>query len=269
VTNDISTLEMVISQGVVEIATNLLLVTLILVVLFVLDWRLALVMSVLLPILVVSVWKLASAQRMGFREQRAWLSRINAYLAENITGMNVIQLFNRQEENLRRFDERNAGLLRANMRVVALYAIFEPVVVIFNAVTVAVILWYGGGQAVRDAISLGTLVAFLQYMQRFYLLLADPRAGRPLQHTATGDGVVGTGLRRARRTSRNYRCRRAAPPRPRAGQDRIPQCLVRVRRRQLGPARRIVRRRARREGRDRGGDGRRQVHHHEPALPLL
>lgn len=167
-TNDIGTLEMVISQGVVEIATNLLLVSMILVVLFLLDWWLALVMSALVPFLIVTVVKLASAQRIGFREQRAWLSRINAYLAENITGMHVIQLFNRQEENLRRFDDRNVGLLNANLRVVAIFAIFEPVVVLFNAITVATILWYGGGQAVQGALSIGTLVAFLQYMQRFY-----------------------------------------------------------------------------------------------------
>jgi ATP-binding cassette, subfamily B, multidrug efflux pump len=167
-TNDISTLEMVISQGVVEISANLLLVAFILIVLFVLDWRLALVLSMLVPVLIVTVWKLASAQRIGFREQRTWLSRINAYLAENITGMSVIQLFNRQDENLHRFDGRNRGLLRANLRVLGIYSVFEPVVVLFNAVTIAVILWYGGGRAVQGALTLGTLVAFLQYMQRFY-----------------------------------------------------------------------------------------------------
>lgn len=168
VTNDVSTLEMVVSHGVVEIVANLLLVSVIVVVLFLLDWRLALAMCVMLPALILVVKVLADRQRIGFREQRVWLARINAYLNENISGMAVVQLFNRQPENLRRFDGRNRGLLDANLRVVALYALFEPTVVLFNAVTVGVILWYGGGMVVQEALSLGTLVAFIQYMQRFY-----------------------------------------------------------------------------------------------------
>ena len=168
VTNDIATLESAISQGVVEIITNLLLVSVIVVVLFLLDWRLALAVYLLLPVLVYTVFRMAASQRAGFREQRAWLSRINAYLNENITGMAVIQLFNRQSENLRRFDQRNQGLLNANLRVVATFALFEPTVVLFNAATIALIIWYGGGRVVQDALTLGTLVAFMQYVQRFF-----------------------------------------------------------------------------------------------------
>jgi ATP-binding cassette subfamily B protein len=168
VTNDVSTLGTVISQGVVEIATNLLLVAVIMVVLLLLDWRLALAMYVLLPILILTVLRIASSQRVGFRAQRTWLARLNAYLNEILSGIVVVQLFNRERESARRFDERNRSLLDANMRVVKTFAIFEPTVVLFNAVTVAVIIWYGGGQVVQGAVTLGTLVAFLQYMQRFY-----------------------------------------------------------------------------------------------------
>lgn len=168
VTSDVATLGTVISQGVVDIATNLLLVSVIVVVLLFLDWQLALAMYLLLPLLIFAVVRLASSQRRGFRMQRAWISRINAYLNENISGIVVVQLFNRQRENLRRFDQRNRGLLGANLAVVATYAIFEPTVVLFNALTVAVLIWYGGGRVVQDALTLGTLVAFLQYMQRFY-----------------------------------------------------------------------------------------------------
>ena len=168
VTNDVGTLEMVVSQGIVEIAANLLLVSVVAVILVFLDWRLALTMFVLMPILIYAVRKLAAKQRDGFRDQRVWLSRINAYLNENISGMVVIQLFNRQRENLRRFDDRNLGLLGANLRVVATYSVFEPTVVLFNAVAVSTILWYGGGRVVQDTLTLGTLVAFIQYMQRFY-----------------------------------------------------------------------------------------------------
>jgi ATP-binding cassette subfamily B multidrug efflux pump len=172
-TNDIATLEMVISQGVVAIVTNLLMLLAIIVVLLVLDWKLALLMYALIPFLVAAVQYFAWTQRDGYREQRAWLARINAYLNENITGMAVIQLFNRQRENLRRFDQRNRGLLDANLKVLAWYAIFEPTVVIFGAVTTALILWYGGGRVVQGTLTLGTLVAFIQYMQRFYWPIRD------------------------------------------------------------------------------------------------
>lgn len=172
-TNDISTLEQVISQGVVQILASLLTVVAIMVVMLVIDWKLALLMYLFLPPLIWAVKYFAWTQREGYREQRAWLARINAYLNENIQGMAVVQLFNRQDQNLRHFDDRNKGLLRANIRVLNWYAIFEPTVVIFGAVTTAAILWYGGGRVLDDALTIGTLVAFTQYMQRFYWPLRD------------------------------------------------------------------------------------------------
>jgi ABC-type multidrug transport system fused ATPase/permease subunit len=87
--------------------------------------------------------------------------------------MAVIQLFNRQRENLKRFDSRNRGLLGANLKVLAWYAIFEPTVVIFGAASTALILWYGGGRAVQGTMTLGTLFAFMQYTQRFYWPIRD------------------------------------------------------------------------------------------------
>src|SRR6185503_3241514 len=96
VTNDISTLEQVISQGVVETLTNIITLFVIAGVLFYLDWKLALIMMLLIPGLVWIVRYFSFAQREAFREQRAWLSRINAYLNEMVTGMTVVQLFNLQ-----------------------------------------------------------------------------------------------------------------------------------------------------------------------------
>lgn len=172
-TNDIATLEQVISQGVVQILANLLTVVAIMMVMLWLDWKLALLMYASLPPLILAVRHFAFTQRDGYREQRAWLARINADLNENLSGMAVVQLFNRQGENLRRFDRRNRGLLRANQKVLWWYAIFEPTVVIFGAVTMAAILWYGGARAVDDSLTIGTLVAFAQYMQRFYWPIRD------------------------------------------------------------------------------------------------
>ena len=172
-TNDVATLEQLISQGVVQILANLLTVVAVTVAMLILDWKLALVLLVFLPPLIWAVRWFAFAQRDGYREQRAWLSRINADLNENVTGMAVVQLFNREEENLRRFDRRNQGLLRSNLTVLRWYAIFEPTVVIFSAVTTAAILLYGGDRVLSGALSIGTLVAFTQFMQRFYWPIRD------------------------------------------------------------------------------------------------
>lgn len=173
VTNDIGVIEQVLTQGVVQILTNLLMVLVFLGVLLVLDWRLALVMYVFMPPLIYAVRAFAITQREAFTQQRVWLARLNAYLNELITGVAVLQLFNRRRESMRRFDERNEGLLGANLRSIFWYAVFEPTVVAFGALTTAAILWYGGGRVVQDALTLGTLVAFLQYMQRFYWPLRE------------------------------------------------------------------------------------------------
>ena len=172
-TNDVSTLEQVISQGVVETLTSLLMLFAIIIVLFVLDWRLALFMVAVLPALILAVRFVAFSQREQFRRQRLWLSRINAYLNENITGMTVVQLFNRQKQNLGRFDDLNRGLLRTNILITVFYALSEPTVVLFNALTTGIIIWYGGGRVLHETLTLGTMVAFLQYMQRFYWPIRD------------------------------------------------------------------------------------------------
>ena len=172
-TNDISTLEMVLSQGVAETITGVFMLVAIVVALFILDWQLALLMLLVVVPLFFVVRHIAFAQRDGFRQQRAWLAVINAYLNENITGMSVVQLFNRQKRNLSHFDQRNQGLLRANLIVTFYFAIFEPVVVLFTAITTGLIVYYGGGRVIDDALTLGTMVAFLQYMQRFYWPIRD------------------------------------------------------------------------------------------------
>jgi ATP-binding cassette subfamily B multidrug efflux pump len=167
-TNDVSTIEEVMQRGVVEMVYNAVLIIVMVTALFILDWQLALIMMVTVPPLVYAVRNFALNLRDSFRRQRAWLARLNAFLNENITGMAVVQLFNRQDRNLKRFDERNLGFRKAALKATVYFAAFEPTVVLFNAVTTAAILWYGGGRVVEGALTLGTLVAFLQLMQFFF-----------------------------------------------------------------------------------------------------
>jgi len=173
VTNDIATIEQAISVGVVTILTNLVMLSAVVVAMLVLDWRLALLMYAFLPPLIWATQYFAAKQRDLFREQRMWLARINGFLNETITGVSVVQLFNRERESARRFDGQNKAFLSANLRFVFWYAVFEPTVVLFAAGTTAALLWYGGVRVLDTSLSLGTLVAFTQFMTFFYWPLRE------------------------------------------------------------------------------------------------
>ena len=172
-TGDIQQIEMVVSQGVVQILSNLLVASAMVAAMYIIYWQLAAVLTLFLIPLILIIRRFAQAQREAFRDQRIWMARIGAYLNEIITGVSVIQLFNRQKKNLQLFDERNQGALHSNMRVLFWFAAFEPVVIIFTAITTASIIWCGGGEIVRGAITLGILVQFLGYMNRFFWPVRD------------------------------------------------------------------------------------------------
>jgi ATP-binding cassette subfamily B multidrug efflux pump len=173
VTNDIATIEQAVSTGVVTIIANFVMLSTVVVAMLVIDWRLALLMYAFLPPLLWATSYFAAKQRDLFREQRMWLARINASLNETISGVSVVQLFNRERESARRFDAKNKAFLSANLRFVFWYAVFEPTVVLFAAGTTAVILWYGGIRVLDDSLTLGTLVAFTQFMWFFYWPLRE------------------------------------------------------------------------------------------------
>lgn len=191
--NDINQLEQMISQGVVQMLTNLLMVGGIIVVLFILHWQLALIMYAFLIPLVYLIRRFANQQRSAFRDERIWIARLNAYLNELITGVAIVQLFNRQRRNLEHFDERNQGVLAANMRIIFWYAVFEPTVVMFGAITTGVILWYGGVQVIDEAVTIGTLIAFINYMQRFFWPIRDLSERYTLLQAAmaSGERIIG------------------------------------------------------------------------------
>ena len=142
-------------------------------VLFWLDWRLALVTFCILPLLAaLTLWfKVRARQR--YREVRLKLAAINSFLQEQITGMSVVQLFNQEERTFDRFSQVNDEHRAANVATIFYYAVYYPAIELVTALGAALILWYGGGQVLRGAVSVGALVAFLQYAQRFYRPLSD------------------------------------------------------------------------------------------------
>jgi ATP-binding cassette subfamily B protein len=142
-------------------------------VLFWMDWRLALVTFAVLPLLLALTFWFKTGARRAFREVRVKIARINAFLQEHLSGMTVVQLFAGEEAALRSFQRVNRDHRDANVRAILYYAVYFPAVELLTALGVALILWYGGGQVIKGAVSVGALVAFLQYSQRFYQPLAD------------------------------------------------------------------------------------------------
>src|SRR6202035_2128531 len=111
--------------------------------------------------------------RDSFREVRVRIARINAFLQEHLTGMPVVQLFNREALAYEEFVAINDAHRDANVRSIFYYAVFFPGVELITALGVGLLLWYGGGKVIQGAISVGALIAFLQYAQRFYQPLSD------------------------------------------------------------------------------------------------
>jgi ATP-binding cassette, subfamily B, multidrug efflux pump len=173
VTSDVDVLNDLFASGVVAVAGDLVMLTGILAVLVTLDWRLALITFAVLPlVLIVTQW-FRTHVRETYRKVRTWVARINAFLQENITGMATVQLFRRERVNFERFEAINRSHRDANVESLFYYAVFYPAIELVSALAAASIIWFGGGWMQGGTLTLGTLVAFLQYAQRFFRPISD------------------------------------------------------------------------------------------------
>lgn len=172
-TSDVEVLGEMFASGIITIVGDILLLIGIISVMLWMNLKLSLVTFSILPLLFYIAWVFRRRMRQSFREVRARLGRLNAFLAEAIAGMSIIQVFNRQKDEERRFDELNTSYRDANTPVIfwdaSLYAIVEAL----SSVAVALIIWYGGGEILREALSFGVLVAFIQYIEKFFTPVRD------------------------------------------------------------------------------------------------
>jgi ATP-binding cassette subfamily B protein len=173
VTTDVDALNEMFTAGFVAIFGDIFVLAGIVGVLFWMNWRMALVLFSITPfIIVVSMWFRRGA-RVTYRQVRARIAAINAFLQEHISGMATVQLFNREAQESAKFEDLNAKHRDANMDSIYYYAIFYPVIELIQSVGVALIVWYGGGQVIRGTLSIGELIAFFSYAQRFYEPISD------------------------------------------------------------------------------------------------
>ena len=172
-TNDVEALNEFFTEGVVSVFMDIF--TLIAIVGFMahMDIKLTLVSCLVVPVLFVTTFYLQGLAMSAYRELRTRLARLNSFLQENISGMEVVQLFNRQTQNARDFDGEHIPYRKAEDREIHFYAIFFPLSEFIGTVGMALIVWYGSLSVLDASIELGVLVAFLQYIRRFFRPIMD------------------------------------------------------------------------------------------------
>lgn len=173
VTTDVDVLNELFTAGVVSVFGDMFTLIGITAVLLWLDWRLALVAFSALPLIALLAQWFRTNVRESYRTVRVWIARINAFLQERITGMTTVHLYRREAADFVAFDEIDRQHRDANVRSIFYYAVFYPAIELVSALAAALILWVGGGWAIEGSLTLGTLVAFLMYSQRFYRPISD------------------------------------------------------------------------------------------------
>ena len=168
VMGDVSVLNDLFTSGVVEVFGDFFSILSIMVVMFVMNWKLALVTYTVIPLIFIATLIFQIKVRKVYREGRRQLARVNAFLEENLVGMTTVQTFCQEKRSFEKFNERNESYLDTNLRSVLYYSMFFPIVEVTGAVATALIVWYGGGEIIQNAMTIGSLVAFIQYASRFF-----------------------------------------------------------------------------------------------------
>ena len=173
VTTDVDVLNDLFTSGVVSVFGDVFTLMGIMAVLLWMDWRLAIVAFSVLPIIVLITQWFRRHVRNSYRKVRTRIAQINAFLQERITGMATVQLFTREKKDYALFEKIDGSHRDANLESIFYYAVFYPAIELVSALAASLILWYGGGLVIRDALTLGSLVAFFQYSQRFFRPISD------------------------------------------------------------------------------------------------
>lgn len=173
VTTDVQALNEMLSSGIVTFFGDIFMIIGVMIVMISLDWKLSLVTFSVLILLAIATFIFRKKVRISFKIIRAKISNMNAYIHEAITGINTVKIFSREKLNDEEFDGLNREYTSEYLRTIFYYSVFFPVVGLISAIAIALIIWYGGGQVIRNLITLGTLVAFIQYIDKFFHPLSD------------------------------------------------------------------------------------------------
>ena len=166
--SDLETIADIFSEGLISIFGDLLQLIVIIGVMFYLDWRLALISLSTIPILLIATRIFQQGIRSAFREVRTQVAALNTFVQEHITGMNIVQIFNREDEEMKRFVAINRKHMKAHIKSVWYYSIFFPVVELLTAVSIGLLVWWGSGGVLKDEVSLGNVIAFIMFINMLF-----------------------------------------------------------------------------------------------------
>lgn len=166
--SDLETIANIFSEGLIQIIGDLLQLVVILGVMFYTDWRLTLIILVPMPLMLWATYIFKEAMKSAFQDVRLWVSNLNTFLQEHISGMAVIQYFAREEQEMKKFDTINKEHRNAHVRANWYFSIFFPVLEIIIAIATGLLVWYGSKQVLADVISPGVVVAFLMYINMIF-----------------------------------------------------------------------------------------------------
>lgn len=166
--SDIETLADVFSEGVAAIFADLLQLVFILAFMFYTDWRLTFVSLSMLPFLILTTYIFKESVKKSFNEVRTAVAALNTFVQEHITGMAIVQIFNSEKREYEKFEKINKEHLNANMRSVWHYSVYFPIAEVISAIGIGLLVWYGAHDVLKDKVTLGTLVAFIMYINMFF-----------------------------------------------------------------------------------------------------
>lgn len=167
-TSDVEALNDVFSAGIITMLGDLLRLGFISYFMFSLHWQLAVVTLLVMPLMIYATFLFRRKVRAAYRETRKQISRLNAFLQEHVSGIQVVQLFNRERKEMRKFQGINDDHRQAHIQTILYFALFWPTVNILSSLALGLVIWIGGVQGMEGGISLGVLVAFIQYVRQFF-----------------------------------------------------------------------------------------------------
>jgi ATP-binding cassette subfamily B protein len=173
VTNDVESLNELFSSGIIMVFSDVFIILWILGFMFYLDIKLSLVTLSVLPILVYGTFLFRKKVRETYRDVRLYLAKLNSYMQEHVTGINVVHIFRKEKDELKKFSTINDEYRQANIRSVFYYAVFYPSVELLSSIAIGLIVWYGGGEILHKTMSIGVLFAFIQYTEMFFRPIRD------------------------------------------------------------------------------------------------
>lgn len=173
VTNDVDALNEMFSSGIVSVFSDIFVIVWIFIFMFAMAWDLALVTLAVMPILIYATFLFRKKVREIYRDVRLHLARLNSYMQERVTGMNVVQIFSKENDELKKFSSINNDNKVVNIKSIFYYAVFFPAVEMLSVISIALIIWYGGGEVIQSRLTVGVLIAFFQYTEMFWRPVRD------------------------------------------------------------------------------------------------